>query len=258
MFSVAKPIANANPFSHVQWLGAVMFAKESVLHFGIGGGGEGAGGGGKGFGDSGGGIGGGELSKVLQHEVDSGHVEPTGLDPASAQHLTSKVFSSSCPTLHAHWASPATHTVGGGGEGGGIGGGEGVVRTSSFWQHTFTLSPHMGPGTSGMQHLSMVAVSAANSCPVGQAHWLEPPGVINSFSLHVGGGGAGGGIGGGEGLVCGGGGEGGGIGGGEGEGRTSFWQHTSTLSPHMGPGTSGMQHLVMVAVDGANSCPVGQ
>merc|ERR1719272_1737602 len=131
---------------------------------------------------------------------------------------------------------------GGGGEGGGIGGGEGVVRTSSFWQHTFTLSPHMGPGTSGMQHLSMVAVSAANSCPVGQAHWLEPPGVINSFSL----------------LVGGGGGEGGGIGGGEGEVRTSFWQHTSTLSPHMGPGTSGMQHLVMVAVDGANSCPVGQ
>merc|ERR1719345_200266 len=218
MFSVAKPIANANPFSHVQWLGAVMFAKESVLHFGIGGGGEGAGGGGEGFGDSGGGIGGGELSKVLQHEVDSGHIKPTGLNPASAQNLTSKVFSSSCPTLHAHWASPATHTVGGGGEGGGIGGGmgtipsrrrmraggvgggigggEGVVCASSFWQHTFTLSPHMGPGTSGMQHLSMVAVSAANSCPSGQAHWLEPPGVINSLSLHDGGGGAGGGIGG--------------------------------------------------------------
>jgi len=116
----------------------------------------------------------------------------------------------------------------------------------------------MGPGTSGMQHLSMVALSGANSCPLGQAHWLEPPMVINSFSLHVGGGGAGGGIGGGEGLVCGGGGEGGGIGGGEGEVRDGFWQHTSTLSPHMGPGTSGMQHLSMVALSGANSCPSGQ
>merc|ERR1719162_155014 len=113
---------------------------------------------------------------------------------------------------------------GGGGEGGGIGGGEGVVR-DGFWQHTSTLSPHMGPGTSGMQHLVMVAVSGANSCPSGQAHWLEPPGVINSLSLHVGGGG---GLGGGSEGVGGGGsgGDGGGGGGGEGGGEKST-QHTS-------------------------------
>merc|ERR1740139_73525 len=108
--------------------------------------------------------------------------------------------------------------------------------------------PRSAPGhikpTVSAQHPTSHFSSRRN--PGWHLHWLAA-----TPSTHVGGigGGAGGGIGGGEGFPDGGigGGAGGGIGGDEGEGET---QHTVAVP--QASGTSGTQHLLTVAVSGAN------
>jgi len=126
-----------------------------------------------------------------------------------------------------------------GGDGGGFGGGESSLIFSQHVLNIGSKSGHVKPTVSA-QHLTSHGTAGVNPSP--QLHWL-----VGSFSTHVGGigGGAGGGIGGGEGFPDGG--IGGGIGGGEGEGET---QHT-VAAPHS-LGTSGTQHLLTVAVSGAN------
>jgi len=97
---------------------------------------------------------------------------------------------------------------------------------------------HVEPTVSAQQSTSHV-FACTNPAP--HLHWL-----VGSFSTHVGGAGGGGVGGGGIGGGIGGG-VGGGIGGDEGEGET---QHT--VAAPQASGTSGTQHLLTVAVSGAN------
>jgi len=107
------------------------------------------------------------------------------------------------------------------GDGGGIGGGD--LNFSSQHEDSPGLG-HVKPTVSAQQLTSHFSFCTN---PALHLHWLA-----GSPSTHVGS--AGGGI-------------GGGIGGGEGEGET---QHT-VAAPHS-LGTSGTQHLLTVAVSGAN------
>jgi len=130
--------------------------------------------------------------------------------------------------------------VGGGGDGFGSDGGGGE-STSNSLQHeppTRPASGHVEPTVSAQQLTSQILF---RENPGLHLHWL-----VGSFSTHVGGAGGGGVGGGGIGGGIGGG-VGGGIGGDEGEGET---QHT--VAAPQASGTSGTQHLLTVAVSGAN------
>jgi len=125
---------------------------------------------------------------------------------------------------------------GGGGDGFGSDGGGGE-STTTLSQHEVSMG-HVEPKVSAQQLTSQIFF---RKNPGLHLHWL-----VGSFSTHVGGAGGGGVGGGGIGGGIGGG-VGGGIGGDEGEGET---QHT--VAAPQASGTSGTQHLLTVAVSGAN------